>query len=412
MRERLVVGFALLTVGVLVAFTLTRAYSVSALVTGEETRKVERSVVLLAQLLAAREAAHQPVTSSYLSSLANKAERLEYHPPTGPPVRAAGPGWDPAPDAQDIVRTAQVPGGGSVTMRRDGRLVEQRINDSLLSLVLLGVLLVAVASVLGWLGARILARPFRELAVSAEALGRGRFDLTVPRYSIPEADTIGRALERSAVQLRDLLRREREFAGNVSHQLRTPVTALRLELEDLSLWQETTPAMRAQLQRSLRELDRLNDTVTHLLELARGSRMGSAERTDLIALAREAVRRWQPLAGDRPVELVDGRPVVVHLAPGPVEQILDVLLENAIRHGTGAIALEVVDGGDHARLCVRDEGTGRLGDGVFERHVNHPDSPGLGIGLSVARDVAEAIGARLVVDEAPTTSFSLLVPTR
>jgi signal transduction histidine kinase len=412
MRERLVVGFALLTVGVLVAFTLTRAYSVSALVTSEETRKVERSAVLVAQLLSAREAAHQPVTSSYLSSLVNQAEEVEYRPPAGPPVRAAGAGWGPARDPQDIVRTEPVPGGGSVTMRRDGRLVEQRINASLLPLVLLGVLLVAVASLLGWLGARVLARPFRELAVSAEALGRGRFDLSVPRYSIPEADTIGRALERSAAQLRDLLRREREFAGNVSHQLRTPVTALRLELEDLSTWEETTPAMRAQLQRSLRELDRLNDTVTHLLDLARGSRLGSAERTDLAQLAREAVRRWQPLAGDRHLELEADRPVTVHLAAGPVEQILDVLVENAIRHGTGTITLEVVDGGDHARLCVRDEGTARLDDAVFERHVNHPESTGLGIGLSVARDVAEAIGARLIIDEAPSTSFSLLLPTR
>lgn len=412
MRERLVVAFALLTVVVLVAFTLTRAYSVSSLVTQEETRKVERSVVLVAQLLGAREAAHQPVTPSYLSSLLNPAEQLEYRPTSGRPVTGSAPDWDQAPDPQNIVRTEPVPGGGTVTMRRDGTLIEERINDSLLPLVLLGILMVVVASLLGWLAARVLARPFRELAGSAEALGRGRFDLTVPRYSVPEADTIGRALQRSATQLHDLLRREREFAGNVSHQLRTPITALRLELEDLTMWPETTPAIREQLGLSLRELDRLNETVTHLLDLARGSRVGGEGEADVAALAREAVRRWQPLAGDRHVELRAEEPVPVHLAPAPIEQVLDVLVENAIRHGSGTITVEAVDGGDHVRVCVADEGTVTLDDSIFERHVNRPGSDGAGIGLAVARDVAEAIGARLVVDDAPTTSFSLLLPTR
>lgn len=412
MRERLVVAFALLTVVVLVAFTLTRAYSVSSLVTQEETRKVERSVVLVAQLVGAREAAHQPVTPSYLSSLLNPAEQLEYRPTSGRPVTGSAPDWDQAPDPQNIVRTEPVPGGGTVTMRRDGTLIEERINDSLLPLVLLGILMVVVASLLGWLAARVLARPFRELAGSAEALGRGRFDLTVPRYSVPEADTIGRALQRSATQLHDLLRREREFAGNVSHQLRTPITALRLELEDLTMWPETTPAIREQLGLSLRELDRLNETVTHLLDLARGSRVGGEGEADVAALAREAVRRWQPLAGDRHVELRAEEPVPVHLAPAPIEQVLDVLVENAIRHGSGTITVEAVDGGDHVRVCVADEGTVTLDDSIFERHVNRPGSDGAGIGLAVARDVAEAIGARLVVDDAPTTSFSLLLPTR
>jgi signal transduction histidine kinase len=412
MRERLVVAFALLTVVVLVAFTFTRAYSVSSLVTQDETRKVERSVVLVARLVGAREAAHQPVTSSYLSSLLNPAEQLQYHRATGQQVTASAPDWHGAPDPQDIVRTEQVPGGGTVTMRRDGRLVEERINDRLLPLVLVGILMVVIASLLGWLAARVLARPFRELAVSAEALGRGRFDLTVPRYSIPEADTIGRALEQSAHQLHDLLRREREFAGNVSHQLRTPITALRLELEDLTMWPETTPTVREQLGRSLRELDRLTETVTHLLDLARGSRVGGEGEADVAALAREAVRRWQPLAGDRRVELRVAGSVPVHLAPAPIEQVLDVLVENAIRHGSGTITVEAVHGGDHVRVCVTDEGTVALDDTIFERHVNRPGSEGAGIGLAVARDVAEAIGARLVVDVAPTTSFSLLLPGR
>lgn len=413
MRDRLVVAFALLTVMVLVAFTFTRAYSISGLVRQEETRKVERSVALVARLVGARNAAHQPVTSSYLRGLLNTGEELEYRPAgRRPTVVVDAPGWADHGRPDDVVRSGHVPGGGTVVMRRSGRVVEQRINDTLLRLVLLGVVLVVVASLLGWLAARVLARPFRQLADSAEALGRGRFDLEVPRSSIPEADVIGRALERSAAQLHQLLVREREFAGNVSHQLRTPVTALRLELEDLTLWPETTPAVREQLDRALRELDRLSDTIGHLLELARGSSIGGATETDLVTLAQQAVRRWRPLADGRRLECRAEGTVTVRLPPGPVEQVLDVLVENALRHGRGRVDVDVVGNADHARVCVRDEGTARLDDRIFERHVNRPDSSGLGIGLAVARDVAQAVGARLVVDEAPTTSFSLLLPLR
>jgi signal transduction histidine kinase len=130
------------------------------------------------------------------------------------------------------------------------------------------------------------------------------------------------------------------------------------------------------------------------------------------ALAREAVRRWRPLADGREIVLRAELPVPVPLAPAPIEQVLDVLVENAIRHGSGEISVEAIDGGDHVRVCVSDEGDVHLSEEVFERHMNRPGSDGHGIGLAVARDVAEAIGGRLVVDDGPTTSFSLLLPTR
>jgi signal transduction histidine kinase len=412
MRDRLVVAFALLTVIVLVAFTMSRAYSVGSLVTQTETRKVERSVTLLAELIGEREANHEPVTTGYLRALLNVAERVEYRSPSGRELGAQSPDYVANPNEEDIVRRAAVPGGGQVTMRRSGELVEQRISDHLLPLVVLGIVLTLVACALGYLAARLLSRPFRELADSARALGRGRFDLQVPRYSIPEADTIGRALEQSAAQLHDLVRREREFAANVSHQLRTPITALRLEIEDLTLWRETPRPVVDQLNRSLRELDRLSNTVSDLLELARGRRVGVGADVDVAELAREAVRRWQPLAAaaERGVTLLPAPAACVHLAPGPVEQILDVLVENAIRHGAGAITLDVVEAADHVRLRVRDEGVAVLDEQIFERHVNRRGSDGMGIGLAVATEVADALGGRLTLDGGPVTSFTLVLP--
>ena len=106
--------------------------------------------------------------------------------------------------------------------------------------------LVLLAAVTGFLLAKRLARPFGELADAADHLGQARFDVALPHYSIPEAEAIGAALRRASTQLDSLVEREREFAANVSHQLRTPVTALRLTLEDLSMWPETPPTVAAE----------------------------------------------------------------------------------------------------------------------------------------------------------------------
>jgi signal transduction histidine kinase len=295
-------------------------------------------------------------------------------------------------------------------MRRSGSLVESRISEILLPLVLVAIVLVVVAGLVGYVAARALSRPFRELADSAHALGRGRFDLDVPHYRIPEAEVIGVALQQSASRLHDLLRREREFASNVSHQLRTPITALRLELEDLALWREVPRPAVEQLHRSLRELDRLNDTVTHLLDVARGQRLVSSSDVDLTELVDDAVRRWEQLADGREITVLRSRPVKVDLAPGPIEQVLDVLIENALRHGVGRVTVDVTDAGDHARIRVRDEGSAEIGADVFERHVNRPGSEGMGIGLAVATEVADALGGRLSLETSPVTAFTLVLP--
>ena len=93
----------------------------------------------------------------------------------------------------------------------------------------------------------------------------GRFDVEVPHYGVPEAEAIGSALRRSARDLDALVRREREFAVSASHELRTPVTALRLEIEDVASWPQTPPDVAEELSRALAELDRLSATISTLL---------------------------------------------------------------------------------------------------------------------------------------------------
>ena len=409
MRERIVGAFVLLTLGILVVFSVARAYSLDGVVTAAEQRKLERSVVLLAELVAAREDAGGAVDAAYLSRYPNQAERIDYVAADGTRVTATASDYRPADQESDLSESASVDGGGEVTLRRSAFLVDERVSNALTPIVVLGMLLVAVAAGLAYAAAVLLARPFRQLAGYAVELGRGRFDLGIPRYDVPEADTIGRALQQSAGQLHDLVRREREFASNVSHQLRTPITALRLELEDLSLWPETPKPVADELTRSLVQVDRLQATVTDLLDLARARRIGGSEDVDLARVVRETVERWRPAAGTRDIALAVAGEVHAHQAPGPVEQVLDVLVDNALRHGSGTVTLALLDENHHIDIRVSDQGRDRPGDEVFHRNVGSVGQ-GLGIGLTVAAEIADALGGRLTLVDAPCTTFLLQLP--
>lgn len=411
MRERIVGAFVLLALAILVTFSLARAYTANEVVTRTENRKVERSAALLAELAGSRQDAGQVLDEAYLADQLNSAERVDYLAPDGTRVTAVAPGYRTGEQDTDVRRTVDVRGGGELTLCRSQHVIDERVSDVLTSLVLLGMFLIAVAGGLAFVAARLLSRPFQELAGYAVELGRGRFDLDIPRFGIPEADTIGQALENSAAELQDLVRREREFASNVSHQLRTPITALRLELEDLALWPDTPRSVAEELGRSLVQVDRLESTVTDLLDLARTARIGSLQDVDVVQLVRAVVERWRPAAGERHIALGVPAQVRAHQAPGPVEQVLDVLVDNALRHGRGTITVAVLDGEDHLEIRVGDQGTTRPDDEVFHRHVG-ADGEGLGIGLTVAAEIAEAMGGRLVLADAQATTFVLQLPVR
>ena len=276
MRDRLIGALVGMTIAVVVLFSVPRAYVVANLVERQEERKVERSADLLAVLVAERQTDAEPVTSEFLEQTLNEAEYVEYVAPDGSTVSAG----QPAPgDDSDITVTHELPEGGELTMARSGTLVEERVSDALLPLVVVGLSLTVLAVVVGYFLARRMARPFTELADKADQLGEGRFDLDVPHYRVPEAEHIGTALRGAATQLDDLVRREREFAVNASHQLRTPITALRLEIEDVTLWPETPPQVADHLRGVLGELDRLSAAITELLDVARGQRLGRPRST-------------------------------------------------------------------------------------------------------------------------------------
>ncbi|CAN5211601.1 HAMP domain-containing sensor histidine kinase [soil metagenome] len=274
------------------------------------------------------------------------------------------------------------------------------LSAALLSIAGLAVTSLGLAGLVGLLLARRLALPLEDLAVAAAQLGKGDFTARAPRSGIPESDQVATALDVTADRLGLLVERNRSFGADASHQLRTPLTALRLDLEAL----EVSGADEALLGAAFAEADRLEATIEELLTLA-DVPMGD-EHLQLAVLVEERVASWVSLAQ------AEGREVLVRSDPVPlvrargaaIGQCLQVLLDNALEHGEGTITVtvqsipssEAVHRG-WVRLGVTDEGPG----------FGEADVPGRG--LRLAKSLVQAEGGRIKVERSATVC--LLLPT-
>ncbi|QIX28446.1 HAMP domain-containing histidine kinase [Nocardioides sp. JQ2195] len=411
MRERLIATLVGLTIAVISLYGVPRAYFLADLVRDNTQSQLDDAATLVSVSIRERAAAGGEVDAALLRSALSSADSVTYTPADGDPVVVGRPETD---SDQSVTVTRDLADGSRLTLTASASRVQDEIWRAILPLVLLGLALAALAAVVGFVMARRLSRPFRELAGSARMLGYGRFDAEVPRYAVPEADAIATSLRQTAARLDQLVRREREFAANASHQLRTPITALRLQLEDLTLWPDTSPTLREELELGLAELDRLSTSIDDLLGLARGQQLGHQIDVDLAALVNETSERWRTILGEsaRGPFSVGADVVPARVAPGPVSQVLDVLIDNAFTHGSGRITVATRDVGTHLEVRVADEGDSQLTFDVFRRGVTtRDDAEGHGVGLAVASELAELAGGHLSIDHAAATStFVLWLP--
>lgn len=288
-------------------------------------------------------------------------------------------------------------------------------------LLAVAVAVLVLAGVAGHLVAGRLARPLQDLADSAAALGDGDFSVRAPRSGMPEVDAIADTLDRTGVRLGRAVDRGRTFAADASHQLRTPMTALRLHLEGL----EARGVAPEEVAAALAEADRLEDTVAELVVLT------SLDTAEEVVAPEDVVA---PLVASTEVAArAEGRTVQLEVAPAPavrtrpaaIRQALQVLLDNALQHGRGTVTVWVAPtlpdqpGPDPSaprgvRLCVADEGPGP-GPEVLETLRSRDRGAVLplsgGRGLALARVLVEGEGGRLTSDEvAGRTRVCLVLP--
>jgi len=408
MRERLVIALVGMTVAVIALYGIPRAYFLADLVHDQEQHRVERVADLVAGTLAERHHAGRPVTQEFLRTLVGEGEGVRLTSPGHPSLTA---GADRA--GSKVEASSEVDGGERVTVWRSGDAVDAMVSEALLPLVLLGLGLLVLSAGIGFVLAGRLSRPFRRLAVAAERLGQGRFDADIPRSTIPEAEAIGSALRGAATQLDALVGREQHFAVHASHELLTPVAALRLELEDLSLWPQTPPDVARQLDAARTGLDRLSDALRDLLSRTVTVPQTTAIDLDLAALSGQVVEGWLTAAAAEGRELVHESSGVVaaRVAPGVVIEVLDALVENALRHGAGRISVRADDLGTHLRVRVSDEGRRRVASDVLHGSSGAQAASPAG-GMPRAAGLAEAVGGHLRVSDAELTTVDLMLPRR
>ncbi|MBW3619807.1 MAG: GAF domain-containing sensor histidine kinase [Actinobacteria bacterium] len=197
-------------------------------------------------------------------------------------------------------------------------------------------------------------------------------------------------------------RRHAGFARQAAHQLRTPLTGLRIRMEDLAGRPGTPPTAAEELRDMLGEVQRLADAVNTILDLAEQATIRDRERVDIGRALAAAAARWRPAVGavGRDVTADADADVDIAVHAAGLDQILDVLVENALHHGRGRIRLEFRVQGRWGAIRVVDEGPG-LPDATVSRLTSRRTatfgSDGGPVGLSLARQVAEAMGARLLV---------------
>ncbi|MEV1286550.1 HAMP domain-containing sensor histidine kinase [Micromonospora sp. NPDC049679] len=308
---------------------------------------------------------------------------------------------------------ATVRGAVRITIATTG--VEARIHRLWLSLAAVGLVVLAVVMGVGFVLARWISRPVDALEQATRHLADGTLPAPASTTTGPmELRRLADTFNRTAARLQHLIAAQHSFAGHASHQLKTPLAALRLRLEIL---EADVPAnARGTLAAALTETDRLGRMVETLLAMARieeGSDLPVP--ADLDAAVEDRVRMWQPLAGQRRVQLaVTGDPVgQVYALPGALEQILDNLLANAMNAApegstitvkTHRVRVETGARGDRhdtvVELHIIDQGPGmseaqRLR--AFDRFWRAPDAVkgGTGLGLALVQQLTEASGGHV-----------------
>ncbi|MEA2142063.1 MAG: hypothetical protein QOI64_493 [Solirubrobacteraceae bacterium] len=425
MRRRLIVAIAAVAAATLALFALPLAVVLRNQYRDEELLRLQRDTVAAARQIDLGTDAGDPV------ELPAGDDRVAVYDATGRRV-AGRPTAGPATadrvvaDATRLGRpTTRIrPGAlvvavplltgervtGAIRAQRSDAVVARRAHRAWLALAAAAAAVLLLAVLAAALLGRRLARPLERVAVAAGRLGDGDFTVRAPRGAIAEVDAVADALDLTAERLDGLIARKRAFSADASHQLRTPLAALRLELEALQL----DAGHPAELQRALTEVDRLQRTIETLLAIARDHPRPDAN-CDLVTLLTETEQRWRGAFADSTRRLtlsLPGREVAVRAGAHVIREILDVLLHNAERHGRGTvdIGLRTID--DHwAEVAVSDQGPGFTTDErtAFARRSASID--GHGIGLALARSLAHSEGGRLTItDPGPSPRIALMLP--
>jgi signal transduction histidine kinase len=293
------------------------------------------------------------------------------------------------------VSTRTAINGSIVTMVTDADPLDASVRRQLLVLLFLAFGGIAAAAGLAAVQGHQLARPLEKLASRATRLGTGDFSRQPPiRTHIPEIDDIGNSLDTSASRLDTLLGNERHFTADATHQLRTGIAGIAMRVEIMTMRPE--PEVAAEARTILEQTDQLNRTIDDLLAVARNRTDSDRVPFDLEDLVDAHVADWMPrfTADRRRLVVSRNSPAVVLGTKGLAGQVIDIMLDNALRHSSAAVHVRI----DGSSVTVIDYGPGMSEleartafDGPVDPAARH------GRGLPLARRLAHVDGATLTI---------------
>ncbi|WP_328363344.1 ATP-binding protein [Streptomyces sp. NBC_00457] len=406
MRRRLIQSTLAVVLVVIAVFGLSLVIVETRTISSTAQERVDSEAIRLASIVDSRLMATGAVTADVLREQVPAERYAQVRIPGEKPIEI---GTKPSGDTISATRKGEQ--GETVVVQEPRSVVTREVWRTLLIIAAVALLAVIAAVLLAVRQANRLASPLTDLAETAERLGSGDPRPRHKRYGVPELDRVADVLDSSAERIARMLTAERRLAADASHQLRTPLTALSMRLEEITLTDDPD-TVKEEATIAITQVERLTDVVERLLTNSRDPRTGSAVTFDLDEVIQQQLAEWRPAYRSAGRAIVSSGKRHLHAVgtPGAVAQVLAALIENSLMHGGGTVALRTRVTGNQAVVEVTDEGPGvpaDLGARIFERAISGRNSTG--IGLAVARDLAEADGGRLEMLQAAPPVFGLFL---
>ncbi|MCZ7589907.1 MAG: ATP-binding protein [Gaiella sp.] len=306
---------------------------------------------------------------------------------------------------------------GAVRISYPTSAVESRIHRYWMLLAIIAAAVLGAAALVATVLSRWMTRPLARLEEAAEAIAAGDLMARASVEGPPEVRRLAETFNAMTAELDQLVRSQDAFVADASHQLRTPLAALRLRLENLD--RDVADAGKDELEGALAEVERFSTLVDGLLALARADRARKApERVAVARVVDERLAAWNALAEERGVTLrhdVDAGAVAL-ATPGRLEQVLDNLFANALDVSCAGteITVSAIPSDGWVELHVADEGPGMSADErgrAFDRFWRAPgrEGQGSGLGLAIVRRLAAADGGSVELREARSGGLDAVV---
>jgi signal transduction histidine kinase len=408
MQRRLLIAMIAVAVAAVLALGIPLAIAISRLQVDEATQQLHRDAQDTADELQVRLDTGLPSVARELAT--SLTGRYVVIMQSG--IVTARSGVKPPP--HDSLTATYSTADFEVAVTADDSYVTGQIVRALLLIGLVATAATGIAVVLGLAYARKLLRPLEELAAAADRLGSGDSSPLGRRYGMHELDRVAEGLDSSAQRINELLSAEREFSVDASHQLRTPLTALSMRLEEMMAAAEHPEVVREEGAAALAQTERLAEVVGQLLGRARRSSSGAPVVASVDDIVGQQVIEWEPAFRriNRRLAVTGQKGLFAYATPGGASQVIATLLDNALVHGAGTVTIRTSRTRRSVVVEVRDEGSGvpaEIAPRIFERSVSGAPG-GTGLGLALARTIAAADGGQVVLVRPRPAVFALFLP--